>query len=94
MVDLQDAPHALRPFIQVIDSFDSNRKIGNGLEARVGGGKLLFLAVDTQRKMDERPATRQLLASIDRYVHSERFDPQVVLDGAFVRSFLRQNAKK
>ena len=44
--------------------------------------------------MDERPATRQLLASIDRYVHSERFDPQVALDGAFVRSFLRQNAKK
>ena len=94
VVDLQDAPHALRPFIQVIDSFDSNRKLGIGFEARVGGGKLLFLAVDTQRKMDERPATRQLLASIDRYVHSERFDPQVVLDGAFVRSFLRQNAKK
>ena len=37
---------------------------------------------------------RQLLASVDRYVHSDQFNPQVALDGAFVRSFLHQNGKK
>ena len=84
----------MRVFLMVIDGFGSNRKLGVGFEAGVGGGKLLFLAVDTQRKMDERPAARQLLASVDRYVHSDQFNPQVALDGAFVRSFLHQNGKK
>ena len=78
-----------RPFIQVIDSFDNNEKLGIGFEARVGGGRLLVLAVDTRKKLDERPATRQLLESIDKYVRSDRFDPQVELDGSFIRSFVR-----
>ncbi len=89
VIEMQDAPRALRPFIQVIDSFDSNRKLGIGFEARIGGGKLLVLAVDTRRKMEERPATRQLLTSIDRYVRSERFDPQVEIGESFITSFLR-----
>ena len=79
----------LRPFIQVIDSFDNNEKLGIGFEARVGGGRLLVLAVDTRKKLDERPATRQLLESIDKYVRSDRFDPQVELDESFIRSFVR-----
>ena len=60
-----------------------------GFEARVGGGKLLVLAVDTKKKMDQRPATRQLLESIDRYVRSDRFAPEVTLDESFITSFMR-----
>ena len=86
---MQQTPRELRPFIQVIDSFDNNQKLGIGFEARVGGGKLLVLTVDTQKKMDQRPATRQLLESIDNYVHSGRFDPQVALDESFITSFMR-----
>ena len=59
------------------------------VEARVGGGKLLVLAVDTKKKMDQRPATRQLLESIDRYVRSDRFAPEVTLDESFITSFMR-----
>ena len=55
----------------------------------VGGGKLLVLAVDTKKKMDERPATRQLLESIDNYVRSDRFAPEVTLDESFIASFMR-----
>lgn len=89
VIEMQDAPRELRPFIQVIDAFDSNEKLGIGFEARVGGGKLLVLAVDTGKNMDERPATRQLLESIDRYVKSEKFDPQVDVDDEFIRSFVQ-----
>ncbi len=88
VIEMQSAPAALRPFIQVIDAFDNNEKLGIGFEARVGGGSLLVLAVDTRKDMDERPATRQLLCSIDNYVHSERFAPAVELDAAFIESFL------
>lgn len=93
VIDLQQTPRELRPFIQVIDSFDSNRKLGIGFEARVGGGKLLVLAVDTEKHLDERPATRQLLESIDRYVHSEAFDPRVSLEESFIRSFMKKSRK-
>lgn len=96
VIELQDTPQALRPFIQTIDSYDSNRKLGIGFEARVGGGKLLVLALDTQKDMDKRPATCQLLESIDRYVKSKKFNPQVELDTAFIDSFLttKQTFKK
>lgn len=96
VIELQETPQALRPFIQTIDSYDSNRKLGIGFEARVGGGKLLVLALDTQKDMDKRPATCQLLESIDRYVKSEKFNPQVELDTAFIESFLttKQTFKK
>lgn len=88
VIDLQDAPAGLRPFIQPIDSYDSNRKLGIGFEAQTGGGKLLLLALDTRKEMDERPATRQLLKSIDDYVKSDAFHPEVEVDIRFIESFL------
>lgn len=88
VIEMQDTPKELRPFLQVIDAYDSNKKLGIGFEANVNGGKLLVLAVDTQKKMEERPATRQLLESIDKYVKGDKFDPQVKVEESFIQSFL------
>lgn len=88
VIEMKDAPNELRPFIQVIDSYDNNQKLGIGFEAKVGNGKLLVLAVDTKKEMDERPATRQLLVSIDNYVKSAGFNPQVAVKESFIQSFL------
>lgn len=88
VIEMQNTPKELRPFIQVIDAYDNNQKLGIGFEAKVNGGKLLVLAVDTQKKMDERPATRQLLESIDKYVKSDKFDPQVKVEESFIESFV------
>lgn len=88
VIEMVDTPDELRPFIQTIDSFDKNHKLGIGFEARVNGGKLLVLAMDTQKNMEERPASRQLLQSIDNYVKGEHFDPKVELDEAFIKSFM------
>jgi len=88
VIEMQDAPPALRPFIQVIDAYDNNQKLGIGFEAKVNGGKLLVLAVDTKKDMENRPVTRQLLESIDRYVKGNEFDPKVDVEEAFIESFL------
>ena len=80
VMDLQDFPSGTVPFIQVIDSFDSNRKLGIGFEASVSGGKLLVLAMDAEKDIDKRPAARQLLRSIDKYVRGEGFAPSAVVD--------------
>lgn len=52
------------------------------------GGKLLVLAIDTENKIDQRPASLQLLQSISNYVRSEAFRPVVDIDETFVASFL------
>ncbi|WP_293904762.1 sugar-binding domain-containing protein [Sphingobacterium sp. UBA5670] len=88
VIEMQDAPQQLRPFIQVIDSYDNNQKLGIGFEAKLNGGKLLVLALDTKTDMDNRPATQQLLYSMDNYVKSAQFSPQVAVDENFIQSFL------
>jgi len=88
VIEMQGAPEALRPFIQVIDSYDNNQKLGIGFEAKVNGGKLLLLAVDTEKDIDNRPATRQLMQSIDAYVKGQQFAPKVEVDESFINSFL------
>ena len=80
VMELQDFPSEIVPFIQVIDRFDSNRKLGIGFEASVCGGKLLVLAMDAEKDIDKRPAARQLLRSIDKYVRGDGFAPRAVVD--------------
>ena len=77
-----------RTFIQVIDSYETNQKLGIGFEARVNNGKLLVLAVDTRKDLDKRPATQQLLKSIDQYVKSGQFAPRATVKEEFIQSFL------
>ena len=72
------------------DSYETNHKLGIGFEARIGNGKLMVLALDTKKEMEKRPATQQLLVSIDRYVKSDRFNPQVDVEASFIESFLRK----
>lgn len=76
VMEMQGLPAGITPFIQVIDSFDSNRKLGIGFEARVGEGKIVVLALDTEKDIENRPATRQLLHSIDEYVRGDGFNPR------------------
>ena len=90
VIEMDEAPRQLRPFIQVIDSYETNHKLGIGFEARIGYGKLMVLALDTKKEMEKRPATQQLLVSIDRYVKSDRFNPQVDVEASFIESFLRK----
>ena len=90
VIEMDEAPRQLRPFIQVIDSYETNHKLGIGFEAKVGNGKLMVLALDTKKEIEKRPATQQLLVSIDRYVKSDRFSPQVKVEESFIESFLRK----
>lgn len=88
VIEMKDAPKSLRPFIQVIDANDNNEKLGIGFEAKVGKGKLLVLAVDTEKDIEKRPASQQLFKSVNDYVNGNNFNPQVEVDGSFIESFL------
>lgn len=88
VIEMDTAPDTLRPFIQSIDTYQHNHKLGIGFEARLHGGNLLVLAMDVEKDIDQRPASLQLLRSISRYVRSSQFHPVVEIDEAFIDSFL------
>jgi hypothetical protein len=72
---LDETPSDFRPIVQVMDNFARNHKLGNIFEARVGKGRLLVCTINLADKLDERPAARQLLTSLNAYVASEKFQP-------------------
>ncbi|MDE6450806.1 MAG: beta-glucuronidase, partial [Odoribacter sp.] len=57
VIEMDGAPDALRPFIQPIDTYQHNHKLGIGFEVRVHSGKLLVLALDVKKDMAERHAS-------------------------------------
>ena len=78
----------LKPVVQVIDDWFTNRKLGLVFEAKVGGGGLLACAADLASNLDRRPSARQLRASLLRYVGSPAFTPTVTIDTAAVEALV------
>lgn len=90
VIELDGAPQSLCPFIQPIDSYAEDHRLGIAFEARVGKGRLMLVALDTETDIDRRPATQQLVYSITRYVRlSSAFNPKVELTEGFLRSFMK-----
>jgi hypothetical protein len=80
-VILDDMPPSLTPLVQVIDNYETNRKLGLVFEAAVGKGKIIFCAIDILNNRD-KPEVRQLLYSIIRYMESDQFSPKVTVTTA------------
>jgi len=80
----------LRPIVQVIDDWNTNRKLGLIFEAKVGRGRLLVCSIDLRSNLDKRPAARQMLHSLLKYIESERFDPRHSVEIELIRSLLRK----
>jgi len=73
---LQDFPPDFRPLVQPIDTYFMNRRLGLIFEARVDGGKLMVCSADLTSDPEHRPAARQLLYSLTRYMESNQFNPK------------------
>lgn len=73
---LNDMPPELRPVVQVIDDWFTNRRLGLVFEAKVGGGKLLVSGIDLRRDLAGRPVARQMLASLLGYMAGPGFAPR------------------
>ena len=69
--------------MQVIDNFSRNHRLGVIFEGRFGGGNLLVSGFNLPRIKND-PVARQLLASLYSYADSDRFNPKVDLDSAWL----------
>jgi len=82
---LDGLPRELRPVVQVVDDWFTNRKLGLVFEARVGPGRLLVTSVDLRDAVLD-PVRRQLRASLLAYAGSEKFQPTVEMSAEQIRS--------
>ena len=85
VIVLDDFPHELKPIVRVIDDWFKNRRTALILEAKVGKGKLLLSGVDLHSNLNERPEAQQLLFSLKKYMASDTFDPEVILQSDDLR---------
>ena len=84
---LDALPKELRPIVQVIDDWFSNRRLGLVFEARVGKGKLLVTSIDLSGELD--PVRRQLRSSLLKYIGSDDFKPRFEITAEHVRSLVK-----
>ena len=67
---------AIRPVVQVVDDWVTNRRLGLVFEAKVGNGKLLVCSIDLKTDLDKRPVARQFLYSLEKYIIGKEFSPR------------------
>jgi hypothetical protein len=87
---LDGLPAELRPAVQVIDDWNTCRKLGLVFEARVGTGRLLVCAADLNGDLAGRPAARQLRRSLLDYAAGPAFRPGTRLEPAQVAGLFRE----
>lgn len=66
----------IRPVVRIIDDWFTAKPLGLIVEAKVGKGKIVLTGIDLLTDAEKRPAARQLLYSITRYMRSSEFNPR------------------
>jgi hypothetical protein len=85
---LNDLPTELRPTVQVIDDWVTNRKLGLLFEAKVGLGKLMVCSIDLEEDVESNPVACQLRRSLLDYMTSPKFKPAVALTPEQIRGLM------
>ena len=90
-INMDGLPGELQPIVQLIDDWNRNDKLGLVFEARVGEGRLLMCAANLETDLEERPAARQLLSSLQAYVASDEFAPEIAVTEEQLMSLRQDN---
>jgi hypothetical protein len=85
---LDGFPANLKPLIQPIDTWFSNRRLSLVFETRTGHGKLMVCSIDMKNKIDERPVSKQLLISLLKYMNSQSFNPEIEVGMSKIQGLL------
>jgi hypothetical protein len=86
---LDSLPASIRPIVQVVDDWFTNRRLGLVVEAKVGEGKILICSIDLKTDLENRPVARQLLYSLQEYVSSKQFAPKQSVDVTLLRRLFK-----
>ncbi|PJJ07724.1 glycosyl hydrolase family 2 [Flavobacterium sp. 1] len=80
VMNLEDFPADFRPLVQPIDTWFMNRRLALVFEAQIGKGKIIVSSADIGPDMENKPASKQLFFSLQKYMDSDKFNPKSILD--------------
>ncbi|HEU4553519.1 MAG TPA: glycoside hydrolase family 2 TIM barrel-domain containing protein [Chitinophaga sp.] len=81
-IKLDEVKKGLQPIVRVIDDWVTARSLGLLFECKVGSGKLLVSGIDLLTNREKRPEARQLLYSLQQYMHTQAFNPKTSVNVA------------
>lgn len=90
VMNLELFPPEFKPLIQTIDTWFLNRRLAVLFEAKVENGKLMVCSADLQSNLDERPAARQLLYSLTKYMLSNKFNPKYKVEYSIIEELFEK----
>jgi hypothetical protein len=85
VMNLEDFPADFRPLVQPIDTWFMNRRLALVFEAQIGKGKIIVSSADIGPDMENKPASRQLFFSLQKYMNSDKFNPKGKLDFELIK---------
>jgi hypothetical protein len=85
---LDQLPVKLKPVVQVIDDWATNRKLALAFEAKISKGKLFVCSVDLENDLESDPVRRQFRASLLNYLSGPGFQPKTSLSAAALSSLI------
>lgn len=87
-IQLNSFPVELKPIVQIIDDWVTNRRLALLFEAKVGKGKILVSGVDLVNNPENRVEAIQLRKSLQEYMAGENFNPESQLSMQEITSIL------
>ena len=94
VMNIDQFPLEFRPIVQPIDTWFLNRRLALLFEAQVGNGKLVVCSADLQSNLNERPAARQLLFSITKYMLSDKFNPKFKVEYSIIKELFEKKKRE
>ncbi len=92
---LEDFPKGFKPIIQPIDTWFLNRRLALVFEAKVGKGKLIVSSANLAPDIEgNHPAAKQLFASLQNYMMTDKFNPAYSVDLATVKDIFETPTKE
>jgi hypothetical protein len=95
VMHLEEFPLAFKPLVQPIDTWFMNRRLAFIWEAKVYKGKLMVSSVNiSPNTADDKPAARQLMYSLQRYMLSDKFNPSFTINADVVKNLFSKPSRR
>ena len=86
---IDDLPVSLKPIIQPVDDWFTNRRLSLAFEALSNGGKIIVCSIDMKDIADDRIVTKQLMSSLLEYMNSSSFTPETEVELNKIRKLFK-----
>ena len=94
IMNVDSFPNNFKLLVQPIDTWFLNRRLAQLFEARIGKGRLIVSSLNLSDDDRAGFASRQLLYSINKYMNSDKFNPENELELTVIKELFEKKDRK